>query len=56
MAEFQDLQAAGINVFAFDAHSFGRSEPQEELLRSYVTSVDRYVDDVYTFLQVLTPF
>lgn len=46
------MQKAGISVYAFDAHSFGRSEPLDAQVRAYVSSVDHFVDDVYSFLQV----
>lgn len=51
-ADFKEMQKAGISVFAFDAHSFGRSEPLDPKLRAYVCSVDHLIDDVYSFLQV----
>ncbi|CAL8470363.1 g9905 [Coccomyxa elongata] len=50
-ADFKDMQKAGISVYAFDAHSFGRSEPLDAQLRAYVSSVDHFVEDVYSFLQ-----
>lgn len=56
VADFKDMQKAGISVYAFDAHSFGRSEPLDAKLRAYVSSVDHLIDDVYSFLQVCTTF
>ncbi|BDA44401.1 probable monoglyceride lipase [Coccomyxa sp. Obi] len=50
-ADFKEMQKAGVAVFAFDAHSFGRSEPLDANLRAYVSSVDLLIDDVYSFLQ-----
>ncbi|EIE26115.1 alpha/beta-hydrolase [Coccomyxa subellipsoidea C-169] len=49
--DFRELQKAGISVFAFDAHSFGRSGPLDARCRAYITSVDHLVDDVYSFLK-----
>lgn len=40
-------------MFAFDAHSFGKSEPLEPAkMRSYVLSPHHLVDDVYSYVQV----
>ena len=57
-AEFKRWTEAGIRVFLFDAHSFGRSEPLDKGHRSLVSKSEHLVDDVYQFrtvsAQVLT--
>ena len=51
-AEFKKFAEAGISVFLYDAHSFGRSEPKDAKLRSLVLDFRHLVDDVYTFREV----
>lgn len=52
-ADFRTLQKRGFSVFAFDAHSFGKSEPlAPPYLRSYVLTPQHLVDDVYTYVEV----
>lgn len=48
-AEFKRWTEAGIRVFLYDCHSFGRSEPLDEGHRSLVVNHEHLVDDVYTF-------
>lgn len=52
-AVFTDLQEKGIAVFAFDAHGFGRSEPEEASSRLFILTMQYMVDDVLTFREVL---
>ena len=52
-ADYRTLQKRGFSVFAFDAHSFGKSEPLEPAyMRSYVLSPHHLVDDVYSYVRV----
>ena len=44
---------AGIKLFMFDAHSFGRSEPREPGYRSLVLRWEDLVDDIYLFKKVM---
>ena len=51
--DYRVLQKRGFSIFAFDAHSFGKSEPLEPAyLRSYVLNPHHLVDDVYTYVEV----
>ena len=55
-ADYRTLQKRGFSVFAFDAHSFGKSEPLEPAyMRSYVMSPHHLVDDVYSYVRVSWP-
>ncbi|CAK0736685.1 hypothetical protein CVIRNUC_000786 [Coccomyxa viridis] len=50
--DYRTLQKRGFSVFAFDAHSFGKSEPLEPAyMRSYVLSPHHLVDDVYSYVR-----
>jgi alpha-beta hydrolase superfamily lysophospholipase len=51
-AEYKEMQAAGVSVFAFDAAGFGKSEPFEEQYRCFVPDVDYFADDVYAYRKV----
>ena len=54
-AEFRRWTEAGIRVFLYDCHSFGRSEPLDAGHRSLVVSYEHLADDVYTFRKVIKP-
>lgn len=55
IAEFKRWTEAGIRVFGYDCHSFGRSEPLDEAHRSLVVDHEHLVDDVYLFRKVDLP-
>eukprot|EP00884_Botryococcus_braunii_P011351 jgi/Botrbrau1/20216/Bobra.31_1s0013.1 len=46
---FTYLQDRGIAVFAYDAHGFGRSEPQDPRDRLFILSIQYMVDDFLAF-------
>lgn len=50
-AAFRSFAAAGIALFAFDAHGFGKSR-QAAPAPLYVQTIEHFIDDVYTFRQV----
>eukprot|EP00884_Botryococcus_braunii_P011352 jgi/Botrbrau1/20217/Bobra.31_1s0014.1 len=46
---FSYLQQRGIAVFIYDAHGFGRSEPQDPRDRLFILSIQYLIDDFLTF-------
>lgn len=50
-AAFRSFAAAGIALFAFDAHGFGKSR-QAAPAPLYVQTIEHFIDDVYTFRKV----
>jgi Serine aminopeptidase, S33 len=50
-AAFRRFAEAGIAVFAFDAHGFGKSK-RAAPAPLYVATMEDFIDDVYTFREV----
>ncbi len=52
-AAFRTFAKAGIAVFAFDAHGFGRSV-FAAAAPLFVQSMEHFIDDVYSFREVIS--